>query len=255
MSALEGESRWPSAEVVLAGIQALLELAQPAARIEAETGSPRWWEMSAGLFTRVVTLTETIVHMSQLGRPSDLNLLARCLFEHVVVLAWIATPDDTSRVERLERDSYRSAAIVNDEMDRLGIGFLTDAGREWVREQAGRRNEVPPVPELARKVDEEWHDRLGLVELNRLVASYTLVYRSGSSFVHPSVLGMFGNRKRVADGHRYTIEPRSDTRGVLAPVFTLLAVALVVAAHTIGRPPPLAIKAIVNDFADVVEAG
>lgn len=228
----------------------MLELGQTAALIHAGRDADRWWAASAGLITRILTLTETIVHVGRLKRRSDLATLTRSLFEHVVMLAWIAAPRDNSRFETWERASYRTVGIVSDELEGLGLGFLTDAGRDFVREQSGRRHELPPVPKLAETVDAEWQQRLGLAGVNRLVAKYTYVYRLGSMYAHPTAAGLFGNRERVLDGELFLIEQRTDIREVIGPVFTLLAVALVVASHTIGRPPLPAIKTIVGQFAD-----
>lgn len=109
---------------------------------------------------------------------------------------------------------------------------------------------MPRLQQLARQADDEWSQRLGLTGLSTLFANYTLVYRSGSAFAHPTALGLHHHRTAAGRHAVMTVEPSGDISPIIGPVFTFLAVALGVASHTIGRPPLRAIRTVVEQFAD-----
>lgn len=238
-------------DLSLEAIERLLELGRSVSPIVVAPESPAWQSSSAGLVVRVLTLADTIVHVSRLSRAADLSILVRCLYEHVVVLAWIAAPRDNSRYEIWHRESLRVVRAWGNEMRDLGAGDITTDGRAWLEEQLpASEPRMPPVSQLARQADDDWQKRLGLTGLNTLTASYTNVYRGGSSFAHPTAIGLHGNRTAAGAHSVLTVEPRGDISAIIGPVFTFLAVALAVSSHTIGRPPLRAIRAAVDQFAD-----
>lgn len=106
---------------------------------------------------------------------------------------------------------------------------------------------VHVVQGRAKLADAEWKSRLGLSGLNTLEASYTHVYRGGSWHAHPSALGLSGVRTPAGEHAVYAPEPKSDISPIIGPAFTSLAVTLVVATYTFGRPDPHEIRAVVED--------
>jgi Family of unknown function (DUF5677) len=236
------------AEVSLEAIGRLLELGTSVGHVVAEPDWPEWRTASAGLLMRVLTLGETIMHVSRLRRVADLSILVRCLYEHAVMLAWIAAPRDDSRVAIWNRESLRIVRAWGDEMKALDAGDITPEGRAWLEEQLSGPG-MPKTRELARQADTDWHGQLGLSGLNTLTASYTTVFRAGSFFAHPTPAGLFENRRPAGDHIVLMVEPEGDISPIIGCVFTFLAVALGVASHTIGRPDLYAIKKIVAECA------
>ncbi|MDW5595292.1 DUF5677 domain-containing protein [Conexibacter stalactiti] len=241
------------AAVSLEAIGRLLELGRSIGHVVAEPDWPQWRTASAGLLMRVLTLGETIVHVSELRRVADLSILVRCLYDHAVMLAWISAPRDDSRFTVWNRESLRIVRAWGNEMKAMEAGDITPEGREWLEEQLSGPG-MPKTRELARQADRDWNGRLGLSGLNTLTASYTTVFRAGSFFAHPTAAGLYENRRPAGDHVVLMIEPEGDISPTIGCVFTFLAVALGVASHTIGRPDLYAIKRIVTECADAAAA-
>lgn len=198
------------------------------------------------LLARCVTTTESCLHLSELGRRSDLMATVRSLFEHVVMFMWLFGDADAvgDRLLCWERWCDQEAVRMDDETVRLGGEALMDvATRAAIAEAASKPITPARLPNLADRAiqaDRDWADRLGFDRAHRDWASlrraYTVIYRAGSSMAHPSLAGISITTTKSTAGVSIDLEPPGKAHEALMPVPLLLVTALAGSAHLLGNP-------------------
>jgi hypothetical protein len=232
---------WPiPAEASLDAISQLLALGQQGFPLVAEPFTPRYQVAASGLLARSLTIAEAAVHLSALSRISELSTLVRSLYEHVVMLAWVAAPQDDSRLDIWQRyDDQQRLRLDADVSSIRGTGAMSDADREWL-EEGVRLNAaagMPPLHVRAEQADEAWSSRLGFDGWASLRGGYASVYRTASTAAHPSLLGLNAVHEE-ANGHDvFMIEPATDIGPVIGLVTPYVATALFVSSYVLGGPP------------------
>jgi uncharacterized protein DUF5677 len=174
-------------------------------------------------------------------RQGDLGVLARCLFEHVVMLAWLTgSPDQETSYERLllwQRYDDEHRLKVDREVSALqGHPLLSAQLREDLEAaiDAMEERRLPGVADRALVADREWDGRVGV----SLRDQYSILYRPMSTAVHPTTLALSFQMTDVEDGKAVHAEPRNldGAAGTLGGVLGMLMNALVVSSYTFNRP-------------------
>ncbi len=207
--------------------------------------APDLLRVSIGLLARCMTTGESCLHLAALDRRSDLMALARTLYEHTVTLAWLTgSPEGEQRMLLWQRYCDEHALRLDDEVARLGGGEpkIPEAIRQQIAEATAALGEakMPGLADRAIVVDREWADRLGFDPQHRddwsMRRLYSIAFRVGSSFAHPTLIGLRFVMDRRPDGTTIGFEPGGHVEEALLPVPALLVTALSVGAHAFGRP-------------------
>ena len=245
-------------ELAVEAIERLIALGKAEMPMILEPYTPRFKVASAALVARILTLGESIVHLSALDRRAELFTLNRCLFEHVVMLAWIAAPRDDSRLDIWQlRDNRDRLKVFNDFTDHgADLDIATDADRDWLREaieDSADLRGLPPVTELAAQADRDWASLLnpsGSRDLGTLRGSYAVAYRLGSQTAHPTLVGL-NFVSQIASAHTVvSLEPRDEVGQYLAPVTSFLVAALKISSVVLGAPDQEAVQEVYVSFGE-----
>jgi hypothetical protein len=196
---------------------------------------------------------DSLLCLSALERAADSLVLSRSLYEHAITLAWLTGDKDQAlhRIALLQHDDYEHRGKADREIAQLrGQGVLTEENREMIAQatnQAGRRK-LPPFTERASVADAEWGERFGFATgrnpLASLRAAYSTLYRFGTAFAHPTLLGLNPVIDRTPTASVAFIEKGDQGAKSMVLVPNLLAIALVIGSDLLGRPRMSEINAV-----------
>jgi hypothetical protein len=121
--------------------------------------------------------------------------ILRALFEYVTTFAWIASEPDV-RARRWLKSDFEQRLKLHNDLASLGEELLEQGVREEFESYEPELPALPAVPERTSAADEEWQatiqeldDRLP-EDFRRFRLLYSLIYRNGSRFVHPTTHGV-----------------------------------------------------------------
>lgn len=203
--------------------------------------APRIVRVTGGLYSRTTALSEGALKVSELDRMSDVGIQARCVYEHVVTMAWL-TGDRRKTTERQllwqSEDDRKNLRFSREVKKLTGGGVLDDDTIDKIEsdlEEMGNPT-FPGVLDRAIRADRDWHGLLGFDDgLLNLTTWYTQIYRTTSMVIHPSMPGL----KLVLDqGYRTAaLEETGTAATTVGVVSALCIVATLVSAQIVGRPP------------------
>jgi len=230
-------------------IQALVALVKPQFPMVLSNEAPPTRVVSAGLLARITGTAEASLRIAELQRGADLMVAARCLFEHVIVFAWLTGPTDEA--ERMLRLSQWQ---VQDHLDRgradkeitalLGSPFLTEDNRQLAEQaKAVRHQGATALADRAAQADREWAGRMRFASsggnvANRpysLRASYSTLYRFASSMAHPTLTGLNLVATRTETHTVIELEPRGRAAAALGIALGVFGVSLYISSFGISR--------------------
>ena len=239
-------------EVVLEAITELIELGTAELPMSLEPFTPRFKVASAGLLARILTLGESIVHLSETRRSMDLFILVRALYEHLVMLAWISAPRDDSRLDIWFREDNRQRLKLDADIRAYGHAGFSEEDRAFFARQVEEIGGpgLPPLVQLAEQADLDWREYLkpGSATANSLRGSYAIVYRFGSTAAHPTLSALNTVTDQINAHNVVRLELKTDVGWVLPLCVSFLGIALMISSVILGRPDRDAAEAITFRF-------
>jgi hypothetical protein len=199
------------------------------------------WELVAAvLLARVVGLIRSIALLVRAGHRPDAFLLMRPLYEHVVMVCWLAaSPED--RLDEWVGHFRKSRQTTFEEAERLfevpppsdDLAGYVDVGR------------LRPLDQLADEADRYWSGEIdafspparGKAGLLTLRGLYTVIYRRASRAAHAELetsegcVVELGDRVRVTADQAQTGRITNENLALSVPLATLAAI---VYQHRIG---------------------
>lgn len=212
-----------------------------------------WPLVSLALLSRMTTTLGSILDLQFAQREVDAGILLRSLYEHAVHFAWLAV-DPGSRIEEWHKDDLVSRLKAEADARAHGVELLRDDVRFGFEAQVARmRGSALILTNLAFAADAHWTGALpamrGRGEAMSFRGLYALLYRYYSGVAHPSMQGL----NRVVDDlggtrHRVRLESQYQGNGPYGLATMVFALALYVAANTIGWPRAPEIEAIFERY-------
>ncbi len=247
-------------------LAALVEARLPA-NFEVHGDEDAWPWVATGLLARQAGTMLSLVGLEPSGRVTDLAVLVRDLFEHVVHLAWLGADPGRERVEAWRKHDLCERLKTDRDASDHGVLILTAEERaEMERERDSMSGGQLKLIELAVAADQRW---LGVLpgfngdhddaeesddeepDGQSFRKLYAIVYRHTSAFAHPSWRGL----GRVTLDSRRTVRrvamEQADPAYPFDPVglgTLIFATGLFVAGEALGWPAPEAVVAIFNRF-------
>jgi len=225
------------------------------------SSTPDEVRVCVGLLARCLSIADTCLLLAREEHEGDLIVMVRTLFEHAVTFAWLVgdRSDSGRRVLMWECYCDGQALKLDNERARWGephsISEDTRAQMKALEDRLGAAR-LPGLADRAAQVDREWASRLGTDpshrELHSMRNAYSVIFRVGSAFAHPTLAGLAFVSRRERDEHVVDVRPRSLERQSLVSVPLMLATVLAVSAHVFEKPSMEA----VNDYLDfLITAG
>lgn len=201
------------------------------------------WELSAtAILARMTGTLQAILRLRNLERAADETILARSLFDHAVMLAWLGADTDEDRMNRFKRADAAARLANDDHCRKFGISLLRSEMRDHFVEIQDVLSETKNLPDLrqrAEQADKDWGDQLpehGEPAWMSYSGFYAGLYRHHSSFEHPSAMGFNVVATDVSGGTtRVTMEEEAD-EGLLGMISPLMIWSLLIASDRLGWP-------------------
>ena len=234
-------------------LAALVEARLPA-DFDVHGDQDAWPWVATGLLARQAGTMLSLVDLEPSGRVTDLAVLVRGLFEHVVHLAWLGA-DGAQHVEAWRKHDLSERLKADRDGRDHGVLLLTAEERaEMERERDALNGDPLKLIDVALTADERWRGELpgfgdpGGQSFRKL---YVTVYRHTSAFAHPTWRGL----------HRVTLDTDPTARRVAMdepdPAYPfdpvglatlIFATGLFVAGEALGWPPRDQVVAIFDRF-------
>jgi hypothetical protein len=215
-------------------------------RLPAEyevTGDVDAWPLvGAALLSRMTGTMRHIFRVQRLGRGSDAATLGRTLYEHAIHLAWLAADPTPARLEEWRKHDLKSRLAADTDASQHGISITTAAERAALEAQvAGMTGNRLVLEQLAEAADAHWGGKLpgmgAATESRSFSGLYVALYRNYSGTSHASYRGLNPVVEDVTiTRKRVVLEDRYEGRGPYGMATTVYALALFVAAESLGWP-------------------
>jgi hypothetical protein len=250
-------------------LAALVEARLPA-DFEVHGDEDAWPWVATGLLARQAGTMLSLVGLEPSGRVTDLAVLVRDLFEHVVHLAWLGADPGRERVEAWRKHDLSERLKADRDVSDHGVLILTAEERaEMERERDAMTGGQLKLIDLAVAADQRW---LGVLpgfdvpDSDRDDAEqsdddqrdgqsfrklYAIVYRHTSAFAHPSWRGLGRVTLDTGRTARRVAMEQADPVYPFDPVglgTLIFATGLFVAGEALGWPAREHVVAIFNRF-------
>lgn len=204
-----------------------------------------WRTAGPALIACCADLALSMAELAAARRPSNVMILFRALYEHVVTFCWLAIDPEPRVQQWVEHAQFWQSKLHND-VSQYGHTLLSGADLE-AAQQAGQ---IPPLANRADEIDKHWAPLLPGFrpsgDLLSLRGMYTL-YRAASRSAHAQ-----------AESVNSCIDPSKDPwvihrehdRQMLpsALAVPMLTMALVVCNHALGWPDSSHARAVNDRF-------
>jgi hypothetical protein len=125
---------------------------------------------------------------------AEAGMLVRVLYDHITLLAWLAT-DPATNLQQWFREDLDQRIRTDNDLRQLGLGGLDDATRgQFVAERDAIPRQWPGLAGFAHQADQHWSQRLKAFEDQTLRKLYVGVFRQFSPLVH----GMIESMMRIS---------------------------------------------------------
>jgi len=238
-------------------LAALVETRLPA-DFDLHGDQDAWPFVATGLVARQAGTMLSIVDLEPSGRVTDLAVLVRGLFEHVVHFARLAGAPATERIEAWRKHDLSARLTAARDGRDHGVSLMTDKeSADMERERDSLRGGPMKLIDLAVGADETWQKVLpgfgASSDAQSFRKLYATVYRHTSAFAHPTWRGL----------HRVTIDAGALARRVVMeapdPAYPLdpvglgtmiFGTGLFVAGDILGWPERDQVLAVFERFPD-----
>ena len=231
-----------------------------AGRLPAEhavTGDHDAWPLiGAALLSRMTMTLAHIIHLMRYGQGVDAGTLVRSLYEHLLHFAWLAADPSAARIEEWRKDDLQRRLTADEDARQRGAKLFTDEERARLREQvASMTGDRLRFDRLAEAADEAWAGKLPATGLgspsepNSFRGLYAFVYRNYSGTAHPSYRGLNPVVQDLGpQRYRVVLEGGYEGRGPFGQATVIYALALYVAAASLGWPATTDVEAAFSRF-------
>jgi Family of unknown function (DUF5677) len=228
-----------------------------------------WSWVATGLLARLAGTMLSLVGLEPSGRVTDLAVLVRGLFEHVVHLAWLGGDPCRERLEAWRKHDLSERLKADRDASDHGVPILTAEERaEMERERDALTGGPLKLIDLAVAADERW---LGVLpgfdvpddrdedaadesdDENQDGQSfrklYAIVYRHTSAFAHPTWRGLHRVTLDTGLTARRVAMEQADPTYPFDPVglgTVIFATGLLVAGEALGWPAREHVVSIFN---------
>ncbi len=238
-------------DVIGRAADALIDLVRPEFPKILSRSAPAYRLAQLALVAKTTTLMEDVVHALESGRTSNLRMLIRSLAEHATILAWIATDPEPNHALWKSEDAGERIKAHNEWNRDLGVDAL--APHLLAEFEALAAEEHPGPTDLAaraRKADQHWRPRLRLDDapLAGFVATYQLLFRSGSTRTHASLQGLNDVVDHAPDHVLVRLEMTDQDPAIAGTAVLIYALSLRVSAEVNGFPRPEDVNEIVARY-------
>ena len=215
-----------------------------------------WPFVATGLLARQAGTMLSIVDLEPSGRVTDLAVLVRGLFEHVVHFAWLAGAPGSERIEAWRKHDLSARLTVARDARDHGISVMTDEERtDMERERDSLRGNQLKLIDLAVAADDTWQKVLpgfgASPDGQSFRKLYAIVYRHTSAFAHPSWRGLHRVTIDAGAVARHVVMEEPDPEYPLDPVglgTLIFGTGLFVAADSLGWPERDEVLAVFERF-------
>jgi Family of unknown function (DUF5677) len=251
-------------------LAALVEARLPA-DFDVHGDEDAWSWVATGLLARQAGTMLSLVDLEPSGRVTDLAVLVRDLFEHVVHLAWLGADPGRERVEAWRKHDLSERLKADRDATDHGVLILTAEERaEMERERGALTGGRLKLIDLAVAADQRWlgvlpgfdipddgdHDDAEESEdkepdRQSFRKLYAIVYRHTSAFAHPSWRGLHRVTIDTGPTGRRVAMEQADRAYPFDPVglgTLIFATGLFVAGEALGWPEREQVVAIFNRF-------
>lgn len=251
-------------------LAALVEARLPA-DFDVHGDEDAWSWLATGLLARQAGTMLSLVGLEPLGRVTDLAVLVRDLFEHVVHLAWLGADPGRERVEAWRKHDLSERLKADRDASDHGVLILTAQERAVIeRERDVLAGGPLKLIDLAVAADQRWlgvlpgfdvrydrdhgdaeesdHDEPDAQSFRKL---YAIVYRHTSAFAHPSWRGLHRVTLDTGPTARRVAMEQADPAYPFDPIglgTLIFATGLFVAGEALGWPAREQVIAIFNRF-------
>jgi len=228
-----------------------------------------WSWVATGLLARQAGTMLSLVALEPSGRVTDLAVLVRVLFEHVVHLAWLGADPGRERVEAWRKHDLSERLKTDRDASDHGVLIMTAEQRaEMERERDALTGGQLKLIDLAAAADQRWLGILPGFEVSEdgdhgdeeesddgetdgqsFRKLYAIVYRHTSAFAHPSWRGLHRVTLDTGPNARRVAMERADPVYAVDPVglgTVIFATGLLVAGEVLGWPDREQVVAIYN---------
>jgi hypothetical protein len=239
-----------SAQSAFEAITSLQALMEPEYPMILSNDAPVIRIVASALLARAHATTDAIAAVARLRRQSDLAVLTRTLFEHVVVLAWLLAEPGDERVALWQRYDNEQRLKLHNDMKETDRQILT--GENWLASKlqvlSHDKQRMPNIADCAEQADSHWASRLpGFKEDDPLFSFrglYRTIYRTGSAFAHASLVGLNPIADRTKTHTVIQLEPQRDARPTLLMTPAIFGFALWMMGDVFGWPRPEDISSV-----------
>ncbi len=209
-------------------------------------GQTPWDYCGPALISRAAGLVESMALLADAQRPSDVLVLLRVLYEHIVTFCWLAI-DPAPRIEQWADHAVFWQKKLHGDAAQWGHEVLTEAELD----AAATARPLVSLDKRAAEIDEHWGPRIrGFRPADDLLSFrglYTHVYRVASRAVHAQVETLDGSID--SSGYPWVVRREQDDSMYLPSLAVpLFAMALLVCAERFSWPDPDRVRAINDAF-------
>lgn len=205
-----------------------------------------WRVVGPALVARCAYLLGSILKLQQDLRGLDAILLLRAMFEHTVMVAWLAA-DPAENVRRFLASDLQDRLRFDDDVQSVGFPPLLSPEARTLFETDASGKKLPSLKDRVVAADKYWAGRSRYLRSEgqySLRAEYALAYRSFSSVAHPTCRSLYPFVIQKGGLFSLTVpsEPAFDGAFTSAPL--MFATALIVLGEATGWIVPQSVAAI-----------
>jgi hypothetical protein len=190
------------------------------------------------LVARMTGTMESILHLASIGRQADLAVLVRTLYDHVVVLGWLASDPEKNHALWRAEDARQRIKVHEQWGDRLAKELLRPEELKTFEKFAKQEAEGPTnLVDRAAAADLYWSERLGFKpQESPFVEAYHVIFRWASTRAHASLQGINDVVELTPDHVVVMLEPTTGKLRLAGTAIVLYALGLRVSAVVNGFP-------------------
>lgn len=206
-----------------------------------------WTVLAPALVARCAYLLGSILKLQEAMRGMDAAVLLRALYEHTVLLAWLAL-DPATRVARFVAADRVDRLAADADARTLGVvDFLSAEARARFEDEASTAKKLPRLVDLAREAADGWGSRSAYFHSDQRYSfrgDYLALFRYYSAVVHPRFLSLTYFVRSTDGTYALRVPEPSAFREAFTNAPRLFADALVILGEATGWIDPERVVAL-----------